>query len=555
MKKFLFLSIFTLLIIRSYAQTQRLVLIESFTNASSPACAQLNPAFNTLIANNPTKVVAIRFHTDFPGYDPFYSQNFIQNQSRAVYYNVTEVPTHYMDGMGVNITQTSINNEYAVAPTYSINLKYYLSNDNDSLYASAKIKALVAYNSNVMKAYIIVVEKSITFPTPPGTNGETSFPMVMKKMLPSETGISLPQNMNAGDSITINTSWLIGNTFNLNQLAVVGFVQNNTTKKVKQAAYAPLPFNLLASISLVSNTPTMCGSTGALNINVTGGTPPYTYLWSNGAITQDISGLGAGNYSVTVTAGGINTIASYTITNFLVQPTITSVTNITSCSSKMIWSSVTGAVTYRVKYKEVDSLNWSTSYSAGNSTNYTFNNLKSGKSYNFAVAAYCIGGYNSGFVTTTYTIGACAPVLYSAYVINSPTGQTYSTSTVEWPAPCYSEGYKIMWRPVGTVSWTTASCTQPYFIINFLPYNTTFEYKIRNLCGAVPNQSSWTPVANFTTFPPPSQKTEETTNELIYIYDLSGRMIYKGEEMPLNLFTGMYIVKQGIHTYKKVVTN
>jgi outer membrane protein OmpA-like peptidoglycan-associated protein len=40
---------------------------------------------------------------------------------------------------------------------------------------------------------------------------------------------------------------------------------------------------------------------GAVTISVSGGVAPYKYLWSNGAVTQDIAQLPAGQYSVTVT--------------------------------------------------------------------------------------------------------------------------------------------------------------------------------------------------------------------------------------------------------------
>jgi Concanavalin A-like lectin/glucanases superfamily/Secretion system C-terminal sorting domain/HYR domain len=57
---------------------------------------------------------------------------------------------------------------------------------------------------------------------------------------------------------------------------------------------------------------------GAINQTIGGGSGAYTYAWSNGAITEDVSGLASGNYSVTITdaasCGSPTLVKSYAVT-------------------------------------------------------------------------------------------------------------------------------------------------------------------------------------------------------------------------------------------------
>ncbi|MBK7869176.1 MAG: T9SS type A sorting domain-containing protein [Saprospiraceae bacterium] len=70
-------------------------------------------------------------------------------------------------------------------------------------------------------------------------------------------------------------------------------------------------------IAIINSTNIICNGeeTGSAIVSGAGGTAPYTYLWSTGATTQNISGLAAGAYGVTVTdANQCTTTVSMSIT-------------------------------------------------------------------------------------------------------------------------------------------------------------------------------------------------------------------------------------------------
>lgn len=63
-----------------------------------------------------------------------------------------------------------------------------------------------------------------------------------------------------------------------------------------------ITFNNPSQIVIVGvTTDEQQGNDGAITINVGGGTPTYDFNWSNGEVTQNLSGLSAGIYTITIT--------------------------------------------------------------------------------------------------------------------------------------------------------------------------------------------------------------------------------------------------------------
>lgn len=103
----------------------------------------------------------------------------------------------------------------------------------------------------------------------------------------------------------------------------------------------------LLEVSATVSNPLNCtdANTGAINLVVTGGTPPFIYSWSNGAKTEDLENLIPGNYTVTVLdANGCKQQETWKITRFeQLTPTIEVLTDY-NCDTKYVKQTFVGHV-------------------------------------------------------------------------------------------------------------------------------------------------------------------------------------------------------------------
>lgn len=226
-----------------WAQIQRTILVEEFTQASCPPCAAQNPAFNAFLDQNLAKTVSIKYQTSWPGYDPMNQQTQTWVGPRVTYYGVQGVPHMVGDGNFVSgspsaLTQAKVDTRINQTTPIEIELDHHLSADQDSIFITCTVKSYAALTGNFV-AQIALVEREIKFTTPPGSNGEKEFFNVMRQMYPNASGTSLGTSLAQGFTQTITVAKpLPAYLYQKAEIGVVAFVQNNTGKEVLQAAWS-----------------------------------------------------------------------------------------------------------------------------------------------------------------------------------------------------------------------------------------------------------------------------------------------------------------------------
>lgn len=221
-----------------------LPLVEEFSSNTCPPCASFNATFiPRLIAMNTNmaggSLAAVKYQMDYPS--PGTDKSFnADGDARHTYYGVPGIPDAFLNGVNFGGSQADL--DAAVAQTAVMDIALDAVYSGNTVTATATVTPYANFPAGY-KLFIALVEDVYN---DAGTNGETEFHYIMRKMMSTSNGINLAA-MTPGTSITETRSYnatfgnVTQNSFNLwgtsfEGNTVVAWVQNLTTGRVFQAA-------------------------------------------------------------------------------------------------------------------------------------------------------------------------------------------------------------------------------------------------------------------------------------------------------------------------------
>ncbi|HMU42018.1 MAG TPA: Omp28-related outer membrane protein [Ignavibacteriaceae bacterium] len=224
-----------------FVTVNKIVLLEDFANVSCNPCVISNKIIYSLTHyNNGLKVIAIKYPTNFPSpNDPFYLANTIDCSARMSYYNIFSAPTTVIDGIEKPISTDSNAVKQKISDRMMRAAQFRLT-ITDTLIGSsysAHIKVDLLDNSNIdfnnLVIQTVVIEESIEFANPPGSNGETIFYDVMRAMLPSNQG-ELMTDLETTGSKEYTRQIMLSSQWQSEKIKTVVFIQDKNSKEVYQ---------------------------------------------------------------------------------------------------------------------------------------------------------------------------------------------------------------------------------------------------------------------------------------------------------------------------------
>jgi hypothetical protein len=289
MKKSIFLAFFSCAFVSALAQCPKYCFIELFTSANcSPSVYQDHYLRDSILTPNPNNIHAISFNTNWgtgSGSPIMYSHNVAGNDARFTYYGIAAVSNFKLQGnvkggLPNILQQSDVDDIWANSSPLAVHVNETDLGTNRNV--DVTVNTIGVPPSGTHRLFIALVEKTMVFTSPPGTNGDTIFSNVFLDMLNGNTGthIDLAPTGSSYVHATINypESWAILDT---SELAVIAWVQDSLSKEVIQSGASfdlPVDIGFSNTGAHVLNGP--ASSSHTFNLQATNTTlAPCTYTF------------------------------------------------------------------------------------------------------------------------------------------------------------------------------------------------------------------------------------------------------------------------------------
>ena len=320
------------------AQTPRLCLYEEFTGETCGPCAQTNPGLNTKLAANSSKIVAIKWQVPIPSAPTptwsLYKTNkteidwrYKSAASGGYGYNppITYAPFGKIDGQSqaafgatgssvdhpANLTAGIIATAQSNMSAFSITMTRAWNSTGTAITLTVNIVATAPFTAvGPLVFRTVMVEREIHFATQPGTNGETDFYDVGIASFPSiQAGMPMASTwaVNQSQTFTLNCT-IPSYTRRKDQIAFVGFIQDDGNQKVAQAVRADKALLTNDPMAVSAKVPVTCNTSISPEVTITNnGTDPITAMTitpSSDAVTGAVT-----NWTGNLASGATTIIA------------------------------------------------------------------------------------------------------------------------------------------------------------------------------------------------------------------------------------------------------
>jgi len=232
--------------------TIRRPMLESFTSSTCGPCVAGNVnVASVLTAYSDDQYSLLKYQMSWPGSgDPYYT---LEGGDRRTYYNVNAVPDFILDGnvwQGNSSSLTNSQVDAVIADPSFAEISSYFTVTGQTVDITVSINPVGDF-TNSLTLYTAIYE--IKTYNNVGSNGETEFGNVMKKMVPGSMGFALP-TLQTGVSVVENFSHTFQGSYTLppdannpinhstqhsiedfNNLGVVTWIQDDVTKEIVQS--------------------------------------------------------------------------------------------------------------------------------------------------------------------------------------------------------------------------------------------------------------------------------------------------------------------------------